>query len=92
MTRRCTACAHPRHHEINLSIVDGVSFRAIAAWAGVSHMAVWRHKWHCLPELLAEAWGWSHLEKYKQIQTISNGHKIPAREVLRWEKDQRRIC
>lgn len=53
MTRRCTVCPLPDRHEIDKALIRGVSLRRLAAQAGTSHMAMWRHKRECIPRMLA---------------------------------------
>lgn len=91
MIKRCIAYAHPRQHAINLSIADGVSFRAITAGAGVSHMAVRRHKCHCLAALFASVWYVSP-EISKHVQTSVSSRAPRASDVTQWERDRRKVC
>jgi hypothetical protein len=40
---RCTICAHPERHRIEMARVAGASFEAIGAKFGIHKDAVWRH-------------------------------------------------
>jgi hypothetical protein len=40
---RCTICAHPDRHRIEIARVAGASFEAIGAKFGINKHAIWRH-------------------------------------------------
>jgi hypothetical protein len=48
MPRKCTICAHAKRNEIDLLLVDGVSFQNVADRFALSKAAIHRHKNKCL--------------------------------------------
>ena len=56
MGRTCTVCAHEEHHQINLSVLERVAYRRIAAQHDLSEAAVRRHSRDHIPELLLKAY------------------------------------
>lgn len=55
MPRKCTICTHAKRDAIDSALVNGESYRAIAAQFEVSTSALQRHKGHHLPATLAQA-------------------------------------
>ena len=55
MPRKCTICAHTNRNDIDLLLVDGVSFRNIAEQYSLSTTAIHRHKNNCLAATMAKA-------------------------------------
>src|SRR5262245_34365945 len=49
MARKCTVCAHPRRHQIEIGLVHGLATQVLADRFGLKRSAIGRHRDNHLP-------------------------------------------
>lgn len=77
MTRNCSICDHPRRRDIDRSLIEGQSCRAVATAHGVDFRAVDRHRRNHLPIAIRQA-AQQAVQRADAAQTVTDTTIAPA--------------
>ena len=82
MPRTCTACTHEEREQIEAELLDGQSFKDLAARFGLSGSALHRHRKSHLPERLLKAKAAAEISKADHLVAQVESLQANARRIL----------